>query len=405
MKIVGWRQASAQTQHAFASRTACRRCGWKYSLVLRYRSTATYKSDDRTVWVRSLYLVILLLLPTGHFDLKAEDALLPPPEVIRRPTGLSAVPYPVRNPPTPEKIALGAKLFSDPRLSIDGAMSCASCHDPAHAFTNPKPPVRPGVIDTRLRRDVPSLLNVAYATPLHHDGGEPSLEAQMLAPLFNAAEMGNTTFDDLSDRLAALAEYRNAFDKVFASRPTSENLGHALAAFERSLIAADSPFDRWSAGGDEAALSPEASSGFKLFTGKAGCAACHPIDAQSAIFSANAFVNTGVGYMSEARRAAETPEALSDRGREEITHKREDRYKFRTPTLRNVALTAPYMHDGSLKTLDDVIAYYNAGGSVDPEQDARVKPLGLTEAEQKQLLAFLKSLTSSNLPGGAERVP
>ncbi len=284
--------------------------------------------------------------------------------------------------------ALGKKLFSDPRLSKDGTMSCASCHDPKQAFTNPNPPSRPGVTDQRLRRDVPSLLNVAFATPLHHDGREPSLEVQILAPLFNEAEMANKTFDDLTDRLAANPEYAEAFDKAFASTPSITTLGQALAAYERSLIAETSAYDT-------SELPDKAKLGLKLFDGKAGCIACHAPPR----FTANAFFNTGIGDQSEARRAAETPNAPTDRGREEVTHSREDRYKFRTPTLRNVELTAPYMHDGSLKTLEDVVAYYNTGGAADPEKDPRIKPLGLSDEEQRALVAFLKSLTSASFPG------
>ena len=298
-----------------------------------------------------------------------------------------------------QKIALGANLFSDPRLSKDGTMSCASCHDPKQAFTNPKPPVRPGVTDNRLRRDIPSLLNVAFFAPLHHDGGEPTLEMQILAPLFNEAEMANTTFDELTNRLAAIPEYREAFATVFRSAPTIETLGQALAAYERSLLAADSPFDRWRFAHNDDAVSLDAKTGFGLYGGKAGCSQCHTLGETAAPFTTNVFLNTGIGYQSEARRAAETPNALADRGREEVTHSRDDRYKFRTPTLRNVELTAPYMHDGSLKTLEDVVAYYNAGGSSDPDKDPRISPLGLSETEQKELVAFLKSLTAKEMPG------
>lgn len=319
-----------------------------------------------------------------------------------------------------EMIALGEKLFSDVRLSRDGTISCASCHDPKQAFTNPSPPTRPGLTDTRLRRDVPSLLNVAFAHPLHHDGREPSLEVQILAPLFNEAEMANTTFDDLTSRLAAIPEYRNAFHKVFQAKPAIDTLGAALASFERSLKTGYSPFDKWrpreldpeSSGMKNFEFPKDAEAGYALFKGKAGCDSCHPATIEvsengpnplTAIFTANEFLNTGIGFQSEARRAAEHPKALADRGREEVTHRKEDRYKFRTPTLRNVELTAPYMHDGSLKTLEDVVAYYNAGGSADPEKDARIRPLGLSADEQIQLVAFLKSLTSPQLPGGKSR--
>lgn len=240
--------------------------------------------------------------------------------------------------------------------------------------------------DTRLRRDVPSLLNVINVPRLHHDGREPSLEVQILAPLFNEAEMANTTFDDLTSRLAAIPEYHEAFDKVFASKPSIESLGRALAAYQRSLTAETSAYDT-------SELPDKAKAGLELFAGKAGCIACHA----PPHFTAHDFLNTGIGFQSEARRAAETPNAPADRGREEVTHKREDRYKFRTPTLRNVELTAPYMHDGSIKTLEDVVAYYSTGGSADPDKDPRIKPLGLADEEQRLLVAFLKSLTSQSL--------
>ncbi len=383
MKVVGWRQALAQTQHALVRRVR------KGPLGLRLRSTATYGSKRHTSASLVLFLVAAYVLNYGHSPLAAEGTA-PPTPAIQVPIGLPPIPYPERNPPTPENIALGAKLFSDPLLSKDGTMSCASCHDPKQAFTNPKPPVRPGMTDKRLRRDVPSLLNVAFANPLHHDGGEPSLEVQILAPLFNEAEMANTTFDDLTVRINAVEEYRSAFDEVFSELATIKNLGAALAAYERSLIAETSAYDT-------SELPDNVKAGLELFDGKAGCAACHAPPR----FTANDFLNTGIGFASEIRRAAETPNAPMDRGREEVTHKREDRYKFRTPTLRNIELTAPYMHDGSIKTLEDVIAYYNTGGSVDPEKDPRIKPLGLTDDEQKALVAFLKSLTSSELPSAA----
>ncbi len=376
--------------------------------------------------VRAAYLFLTLLAFAACASLAATNALSLPPAVTMTPPSPPARPKPLRRGEGPsrggefglERIALGARLFSDARLSKDGTISCASCHDPKQAFTNAHPPARPGVADERLRRDVPSLLNVTFFVPLHRDGREPSLELQILSPLFNKAEMANTTFDDLTDRLAAIPEYREGFDKVFRERPTIENIGKAIAAYERSLIADDSAFDRWRLARTKGAqsvpdpnslpnlISAEAQAGLALFAGKAGCSECHPIgQAEPVLFTANAFFNTGIGFASEARRAAEHPEAPTDRGREEVTHNREDRYKFRTPTLRNVELTAPYMHDGSITTLEDVIAYYDKAGSEDPEKDPRIKPLGLTAEEQRALVAFLKTLTSSNLPGASDGAP
>lgn len=354
---------------------------------IRYGSKAGY--------LAAIAVVLILAAPPmrASDEHDAFESFLPP-------LGLPSIASPPDNPLASDKIALGAKLFSDPRLSRDATMSCASCHDPAHAFTRQNVPIHDTVLASeRLRRNVPSLLNVAYAAPLHHDGREPTLEVQILSPLFNPAEMANTSFDDLTERLATIPEYRDAFLKIFAAPPTIETLGQALASFERSLMAGDSPFDRWRYAGDGAALSAAARAGLALFTGKAGCVACHTIEEKTALFTNNRFVNTGIGFQSEQRRAHETPHALTDRGREEITHVREDRYKFRTPTLRNVALTAPYMHDGSINTLDEIVANYNAGGSADPGKDPRIKPLGLTDDEQQALVAFLISLRSKTLPG------
>lgn len=343
-------------------------------------------------------LAVLSLLSTGQKPRAGEPPAANTPRA-GVPLGLPAVPHPARNPSSPAKIALGKKLFFDPLLSRDATMACATCHDPAQAYTTRKPPVRsPPVIDQRLRRNVPSLLNVAYAAPLHHDGGEPTLEVQIFAPLFNAAEMANTGFDDLVARIAAKPEYRDAFASVFGGPPTIETIGYAIAGFERSLLAGNAPFDRWHYGNEDGAVSPEAKAGFALFTGKAGCATCHNIGEHAAIFTDNAFHDTGIGARSEAARAAANPALPSDLGREEITHNRADRYRYRTPGLRDVALTAPYMHDGSIETLEDVIAYYDAGGSREPAQDDRITPLELSPAEKRQLLAFLESLTSETIP-------
>jgi len=325
-------------------------------------------------------LVALLLMPCFADAANAESRLR-----VRRERASGAI------------AALGAELFSDFRLSKDGTLSCASCHDPKLAFTNPRPPTRAGVKDERLRRDVPSLLGVRDVPLLHHDGREPSLELQILAPLFNPAEMANTTFGDLTARLNAIEGYRRTFDNVFGGPATIDNLGAAIAAYERTLEPGRcSICELIETTGGTQGMSRERD-GLALFRGKAGCASCHVIDGHelsASRFTKHEFINTGIGFQSEARRAAETPEATTDRGREEVTHQRDDRYKFRVPTLRNVELTAPYMHDGSVMTLEAVVAYYNAGGSSDPEKDARIKPLGLTEAEERQLVAFLDSLTS-----------
>jgi cytochrome c peroxidase len=225
------------------------------------------------------------------------------------------------------------------------------------------------------------------------DGAASSLQSQILVPLFEPHEMGNPTFKGMLDRMRGLPDYRGRFEKVFGAAAAVPLLGKALAAYERSLVSANSAFDRWRYGGEPDALGADARRGFRLFTGRAGCAVCHRIGPSAALLTDQAFHNTGIGY----RTAQERPQDFSDRGRQEVTSEPADLHKFKTPTLRNVARTAPYMHNGSMRSLEDVVRYYNGGGSADPAQDAAIRPLGLSEDEIRDLVAFLKSLDGDNL--------
>ncbi len=334
------------------------------------------------------------------------------------PLGLPPVPVPADTPPTAARIALGRKLFFDRRLSRNGTMSCAMCHLPQQGFTNRELARPVGVEGRSLRRNAPTLLNVAYVRQLFHDGREVSLETQALAPMLDPREMANPSPGAILARLRALPDYDSLFEQAFGAGPSLDRVGQALASYQRTLLAGNSPFDRWYFGGQATALSAEAREGFRLFTGRAGCASCHTIEARFALFTDGAFHDTGVAWaragagesviavelvpgfvVPMARQVIESvgePEA-PDLGRHEVTLDPDDRWRFRTPSLRNVALTGPYMHDGSLSSLRDVVEFYNRGGAPHPGQDPRVRPLGLDARETAALVAFLESLTGETV--------
>ncbi len=333
--------------------------------------------------------------------------------------GLPSVPQPVANPTSPEKIALGRKLFLDRRLSGNGTMSCAMCHVPEQGFAQNGLAMSVGSAGRSLRRNAPTLLNVAFYTHLFHDGRETSLEAQAWSPLLAENEMANGSADAVVARIAALPDYVGRFERAFAGAPASRAaIGRALAAYQRSLVAGQSRFDRWWFGGDNSAMSDEEQRGFHLFRFRAGCTQCHSVDDDHALFTDQRFHNTGTGHDRAAARerpvrvelapglvAEVTRDALArfgekpadDLGRMEVTRDPADRWKYRTPSLRNVALTAPYMHDGSLATLGDVVAFYDRGGGGDPDKADYLFPLGLSDADRRALVAFLKTLTGSNV--------
>ncbi len=360
--------------------------------------------------------------PTVAVDLLAH-ARMPP-------LGLPPVPVPADNPLDRERIALGRKLFFDRRLSHNGTFSCAMCHVPEQGLTSHELATAVGIEGRTVRRNAPTIYNVAYARRLFHDGRESQLERQVWGPLLAANEMGNPSPGVLLERIAALPDYEGLFEAAFEGRgPGMETLGMALASYQRTLVSANSPFDRWHFGGEERALGEAAVRGFRLFTGRARCASCHPIGADHALFTDHGMHNTGLGYaramgagggarvevapgsfveLDDAFLApiSETPPA--DLGLYEITLDPADRWKYRTPTLRNVALTPPYMHDGSLGTLSEVVAFYNAGGIPNEGLDPRVAPLGLSAEEQSDLVAFLESLSGADVPrlvGDARAAP
>ncbi len=336
------------------------------------------------------------------------------------PLGLPPIPAAADNPITPAKIKLGRLLFFDRRLSHNNTLSCAMCHVPEQGFTSNEMATAVGIEGRTVRRNSPTIYNVAYLKRLFHDGRETTLEQQIWGPLLARNEMGNTSIGQVIEQISAIPEYREMFTRAFEGRQASmETVGMALASYERVLVSANSPFDRWYYGLNEQALSDEQQAGFRLFTGKANCSNCHLVTPEWSLFTDNLLHNTGIGYQRSMTKtpaqkrvqiapgehitvrgdvvadASEPPP--NDLGLYEITENPDDRWKYRTPTLRNVALTAPYMHDGSIPTLEQVIEFYNQGGVDNELRDTLIQPLNLSVTETKQLLAFLNALTGNNV--------
>ncbi len=335
------------------------------------------------------------------------------------PLGLPPLPIPPGSPPTQPRIELGRTLFMDRRLSHNNTLSCAMCHVPEQGFTSNELGTAIGLEGQSIRRNSPTVLNVAYVEQLFHDGREFSLENQAWGPLLAGNEMANPSIGYVIEKIRALPEYAGRFEQAFAGRGADvQTIGQALAAYQRSLVSANSRFDRWRYGKEPNALTAEEQAGFRLFAGSAGCSACHSMGERQALFMDNRFHNTGVGYArsmglpkkhrvqlapgvfveveDKALMSFEPP--LADVGRYEVTLDPADAWAYRTPSLRNVALTAPYMHDGSLATLEEVVDFYDRGGIDNPQRSPLLRPLGLAPAEKQALVAFLKSLTGDNLP-------
>lgn len=304
------------------------------------------------------------------------------------PLGLDPVRVPENNPQTPEKIALGRQLFFDPRLSVDGTVSCASCHNPKLGWSNGLS-FAFGVKGQTGGRSAPTVLNAAYSDTLFWDGRAPSLEEQAKGPIANPIEMGNT-YGQVTQTLKGIPGYVDRFKAVFGTDDiTIDHVAMAIAAFERTLVSGNSPFDRYKYGGDRGALSAAQVRGMELFRDKQGpnCAKCHRFDDFTADLTDFRFHNVGVG--------ADHP--TPDLGREKVTGAAEDRGQFRTPTLRNVALTGPYMHDGRFATLEQVVDYYAQGALANPNLDVEIHKFDLSARQKADLLAFLEALTGDPL--------
>ena len=305
---------------------------------------------------------------------------------IKAPLGLPPVPVPAGNRQTAKSIALGRKLYYDRMASGDGTLSCASCHNPARGFTDGMP-VSTGFKGQKGKRNAPTVLNAAYSPVQFWDGRAPSLEEQAAGPIANPIEM-NQPHEAFIGKLAGNAEYKKLFEDAFGPGPiTLQKVEMAIAGFERTIISGNSPFDRYQFGGDKKAMSPAAIRGLALFkdANKGNCVKCHTIDEKYALFSDGKFHNLGVGVNPEGE--------LTDLGRFDVTKAEADKGAFRTPTLRNIALTGPYMHDGSVKTLRAVVDFYVGGGTSNPELDKEIKELHLSGKEREDLVAFLEALT------------
>ena len=335
--------------------------------------------------------------------------------------GLPKIIEPEDNPTTDDKVVLGRKLFMDRRLSHNNTISCAMCHVPEQAFASNELAMAVGIEGRTNKRNTPTILNAVYYTRFFHDGREHSLENQVIGPLVAFNEMGNPSVGYVVEKIKSTSDYDGMFEKAFGKPVNLDNINKAIAAYERTLVSANSKFDRYQYRNEETAMNASEINGFKLFMGKARCVTCHAVQEKSAIFTDQGFHNTGIGYTRNNtvyHREATMPITLApgitvqtpsdhfdhaserppnDVGRFEVTENPKDRWAYKTPSLRNVALTAPYMHDGSLLTLEAVVDFYDKGGEDNPLKDPLLTPLNLTKQEKAELVAFMKALTGANV--------
>ena len=305
---------------------------------------------------------------------------------IEAPLGLPRAETPSGNPPTVETVALGRKLFYETKLSADGTVACASCHDPASGFADPRR-VSVGVGGKLGTRNAPTILNAAYSPVQFWDGRAKTLEEQAGGPIENPVEM-NMPHDACVAKLGSNSAYVKLFEAAFGPGPISmEMVGKAIASFERTLLSGNSPFDRYFFGGDLKAISPAAIRGLEIFNNakKGNCSVCHKIGEQNAPFTDGKFHNIGVGIGTDGE--------LTDLGRYEQTKDERDKGAFKTPTLRNIAQTGPYMHDGKQATLKEVVDFYVGGSTSNQYLDKEIKELKLSGQERADLVAFMETLT------------
>ncbi len=319
--------------------------------------------------------LLLICLAVHPGTAQAETALQ-----LTLPLGLEedSLVIPKDNPLTKEKVALGKWLFFDKRLSANETIACASCHIPALAFTDGQP-VSTGIHRQQGGRSAPTAINRVFSAAQFWDGRVATLEAQSVGPFASPVEHGLPNHDALVAKVNTIAGYRPLFEHAFGKTPVTVDLiGKAIASFQRTLLSGNSPYDRFSQADEAGALSENAQNGFRVFLGKGQCLRCH----FGFNFTDEQFHNLGVGWEQDER----------DVGRYAVTKEPNDRGAFKTPTLREIARTAPYMHDGSLATLRQVIDFYDRGGTPNPHLDPAVKPLKLTEREKDDLVEFLYAL-------------
>ena len=339
---------------------------------------------------------------------------------IKNPSlGLPVVPVPNNNPVTTAKIDLGRKLFFDRRLSLNNTISCAMCHVPQQGFTSHEMKTAVGIEGRSVNRNTPTIYNVAYYSALFHDGRETTLEQQVWGPLLAHNEMANPSIGFVLQRIRSSADYDDLFVQAFGKQAGMETVGMALASYQRTFSSANSRFDQWLYAKNNQALNSPEKNGYEIFVGKGGCVNCHVIGQDFALFTDNSFHNTGIGYTEAMQTTPEkhrvqlapgifaevdaeivdsvSEKTVNDLGRYAVTLDPRDRWKYRTPSLRNITLTAPYMHNGAIDTLQQVVTFYNQGGVRNPELDSAIKPLKLDAAEQTDLVAFLRALTGDNV--------
>jgi cytochrome c peroxidase len=332
-----------------------------------------------------------------------QEVALPIPEGVLPPE------IPADNPLTAAKVELGKALYFDVRLSKDDTVSCATCHDPRQGFTENKP-VSEGVAHAKGARNAPTVLNAAFLREQFWDGRAATLEAQAVLPIINPVEMGMADHPAVETKFGELADYKPLFEKAFGDGKINiTRIGQAIASFERTVISLDAPIDRFLAG-DAAAISESAKRGWDLYNGKARCNSCHAHTSVFPLFTDEKYHNIGVAAkavdfeglarksegQSDLSSLAHEP-SLNQLGRFLVTKQQPDMGAFKTPQLRNIALTAPYMHDGSEATLAAVIEFYDRGGNPNPWLDGGMRPLGLTAQEKADLVALMETFTSSDL--------
>jgi cytochrome c peroxidase len=343
--------------------------------------------------------------------------------ILATPLGLPPVPIPADNPQTAEKISLGDKLFHDLRFSSTGAVSCATCHERSKGFTDSPLTVSEGINKLTGTRNAPTVINAAYNHSQFWDGREPDLEGQAGQPFLNPVEMGLADYEPILKIVRTDPNYAKQFQAVFNKtdqKITIKEVTQAIAAFERTVISGDSPFDQFYFAGKKDALSDSAQRGLQVFIGQGRCVSCHTISQTHALFTDNRFHNLNVGFQriskdiqqltstfTKAKQqganvdiAVLSNKNTSELGRFAVSGQNRDLGGFKTPTLRNIEVTAPYMHDGSVKTLADVVTFYNQGGidkqgdPINDFQSGGIRPLNLSKEQQADLVEFLKALTS-----------
>jgi cytochrome c peroxidase len=358
------------------------------------------------------WMLAALLFAGAASAEEAPQGKPPPPKL---PPGVSAILWRISVPPgaepTPEKVALGQKLFLDKRLSADDSTSCSTCHDPDKGFVDGKP-LAEGVQKRKGKRNSPTVLNAMFNATQFWDGRAATLEDQAKLPILNPVEMAMPSPKAVVAKVRGIPEYVSEFQRVFGREVNFDDLAAAISAFERTQFSGNAPFDRFLLQGDEKALDASARRGWALFNGKGRCNECHAANATSPLFSDQKFHNIGIAahkqdfvqLAREGLRVVRTGDEkqidelalqtnYTELGRFLVTKNDNDIGAFKTPTLRNIGITGPYMHDGSFATLWDVMDHYNKGGIANPFLDGGMQRLGLTEPEIDDLVTFLFTLT------------